>query len=395
MRPFLLGLTVFVVGLVIFEVSMQPSGQERLELGLIFFLMALAIGAAAWWLPVVARRSRSLRITITLLSLASFLIVVGGATAVANRMFFSEHDFSLLMVVLAFGVLAAAGLAVVVARPLTADVDVVAETAERVAGGDLAARARLDRHDEVGSLATSMNQMIGDLEDAEAVRQADAEARRTFFSALGHDLRTPLASLRVVVEAFQDGLIDDPHPYLASMERDVAALSSLVEDLFLLSRLDAGVVELTQDVVDVTEIADEAIDILEPIASSRGVTVRLHATDRVVARGSVEALGRVMRNLIDNAVRHAPAGSEVSVEVSGGAQGATVRVLDEGVGFDAAFVPVAFDSFTREDPARGRDTGGAGLGLAIAKGFVVALDGRIWAEPGPGGRVCFEMPAAM
>jgi signal transduction histidine kinase len=98
-----------------------------------------------------------------------------------------------------------------------------------------------------------------------------------------------------------------------------------------------------------------------------------------------------MRNLIDNAIRHAPVGSVVTVEVNRDA-GATVMVLDEGPGFSDAFLPFAFESFSRSDADRSRETGGAGLGLAIAKGFVSALDGEIWAEPGPGGKVGFRLP---
>jgi signal transduction histidine kinase len=108
--------------------------------------------------------------------------------------------------------------------------------------------------------------------------------------------------------------------------------------------------------------------------------------------GHPAAVGRVLRNLVDNAVRHAPAGTTVRVVAASGPP--TVRVVDEGPGFAAGFTPHAFDRFTRADESRSRSTGGAGLGLAIARGLVEAQGGRIWIEDAPGGRVAFQLPAA-
>ncbi len=119
--------------------------------------------------------------------------------------------------------------------------------------------------------------------------------------------------------------------------------------------------------------------------------LRLEASGRVPVQGGPEALGRVMRNLVDNAIRYAPARSDVVVRVSNG-DAATVEVIDQGPGFDHAVLAAAFERFTRADPSRNRDTGGAGLGLAIAKGVIEAHGGQIWAHPGPGGRVTFRLP---
>jgi signal transduction histidine kinase len=142
---------------------------------------------------------------------------------------------------------------------------------------------------------------------------------------------------------------------------------------------------------DLTDVADEAMEVLLPVATRENVDLVLQAPSRVVVRTGPEAVSRVMRNLLDNAIRYAPEGSAVTISVSQG-DGASVLVLDEGPGFSEDFVAQAFDSLTRSDSDRNRDTGGTGLGLAIAKGFVTALDGEIWAEPGPGGRVGFRLP---
>jgi signal transduction histidine kinase len=176
------------------------------------------------------------------------------------------------------------------------------------------------------------------------------------------------------------------------MDRDVGVLSSLVDDLFLLSRLEEGSVEMERKAIDVTELADEAIEVLTPLATSVEVRLELKADQRVVAVGGSEAVSRVLRNLLDNAIRFAPAGSAVVVEVRTD-DGAVVRVLDDGPGFDPEFVSEAFERFSRGDPSRERSTGGTGLGLAIARSFVEALNGSIWAESGPGGCVGFRLPA--
>jgi signal transduction histidine kinase len=292
-----------------------------------------------------------------------------------------------------FAVATTVAFAVSVSGDLTRDLEATAAAARRVQAGDLSARTGVVRADEVGTVAETFDRMAADLEQRDAERRSHEAARRQFLAAIGHDLRTPLASLRAAIEALEDGLAPDPDRYLHSMDRDVAVLSSLVDDLFLLSRLEEGSVEMERGPIDITELADEAIEMLTPVAVSAEVQLELVAGQRVVAMGGSEAVSRVLRNLLDNAIRFAPSGSAVTVEVLG-EDGAEVRVVDDGPGFDPAFVGEAFERFSRGDPSRERSTGGSGLGLAIARGFVEALDGSIWAEPGPGGCVGFRLPAA-
>lgn len=390
----LVALTVGTVlaGLALFEVSMQPSAAERIELGVIFATMATLMGASVRLLPTMAKRIRSIRTTMAVLALTAFSIVVAGALAVGSRMFLSAHDLTLLLVVLGFGVISAVAFVTTVTRPLTADLDRLSEQAALVAEGVLETRASIDRRDEVGRLGAAVDHMIAELDDAEAARRASDDARRMFLSSVGHDLRTPLASLRASVEAIQDEVFENPHRYLNAMASDIAALTTLVDDINLLARLDSGTLDFERRDVDVTEIADEAIDVLRPLADVRGVSLRLSAVRRTMAVGHPEHVGRALRNLIDNAVRHAPDSSEVTVDVSSRSDAAVVTVTDRGPGFDAEFVASAFDRFSRADPSRVRETGGSGLGLAIVEGLITALDGRVWVDAGPGGRVGFELP---
>ena len=390
MRVLLGVVAATLIGLALFELTMQPSGAERAELALIFVVMATITGLAAAFLPLLAGRSRKLMATLLGVSLVSVVIAVLGLVVAASRMFFSDHDLALLLVVLGFGLVAALGFAISAANAMTADLRKMARTAHEVAEGDFSARTGVERRDEVGELAADLDTMAVRLEDAASAKAAEEARRREFFAAVGHDLRTPLASMQAAVEALRDGVAPDPDRYFVSLERDLVALNALVDDLFLLSRIEAGDFDVDAVPTDLTDLADEAIEVLRPVAERRNVDVELEAPRRIVVTTGPEAVGRVLRNLLDNAIRHAPEGSTVFVTVSG-TSGPTVTVRDEGDGFEAEFVERAFDSFTRSDAARTRATGGAGLGLAIAKGFVDALGGEIWAESGPGGVVAFRL----
>ena len=393
MKAVLWFLVAVLIGLVVFEVSMQPTAEDRVLLGLIFVLVAVFAAVLALALRWVGRRSHSIRRSVLIVGLAGLVIAAVTVGIAAQQMFLSSHDLNLLLVVLVFAVATTVAFAVSVSGDLTRDLEATAAAARRIQSGDLGARTGVVRSDEVGTVAETFDRMAADLEQRDAERRSHETARRHFLAAIGHDLRTPLASLRAAIEALEDGLAPDPDRYLHSMDRDVAVLSSLVDDLFLLSRLEEGSVEMERGPIDITELADEAIEVLTPMAASAKVQLELIADHRVVAVGGSEAVSRVLRNLLDNAIRFAPSGSAVTVEVRG-EDGAEVRVVDDGPGFDPGFVGEAFERFSRGDPSRERSTGGSGLGLAIARGFIETLDGSIWAESGPGGCVGFRLPVA-
>lgn len=390
MRIAVAALVALLVGLALFEVTMQPSGAERLELAAIFVAMAIVTVAAGSVVPRLARRSSRLVVSLFVVSVASIGIALLGVVIAANRMFFSDHDLTLLLVVLGFGLVAAIGFAALASAALTADLRRMADTAHRVADGDFTARTGVDREDEVGELASDIDTMALRLESARADELAEEARRREFFAAVGHDLRTPLASMQAAVEALQDGVAPDPARYHRSLLRDITALHVLVDDVFLLARLQAGDFVLERVPTDLSDLADEAIEVLAPVARKKHVELVMEAHARPIVDTEPAAVARVLRNLLDNAIRHAPEHSAVRVVVDDRG-GPTVAVCDDGPGFGPEFVEAAFESFSREDASRARDTGGAGLGLAIAHEFVAALDGEIWAEPGPGGHVTVRL----
>jgi signal transduction histidine kinase len=370
------------------RVAEQPVATVLATIGLV----ALAV-LAGWALRFVARRTRSLRHLLLTLTFGSLLIGAVVALALAALMVLDADGVWTSLVILAVTGVLATVLVLTASGPLGRDVRALESSVRRIEAGDLSARTGVRRADELGHVARAVDELTERLDTMERERRAIEEERRAMLSSIGHDLRTPLSALRAAVEALADGVAPDPERYLRSMQRDVEALGGLVDDLFLLARIESGKLDLDQVPLDLSELVDEAVEALTPAAATHGVTIERDTPRLVRVAGNPTALGRVVRNLLDNAIQHAPAGSAVRIAVDG-AERPRVEVRDQGPGFPADFTAHAFDRFTRADPSRTRSTGGAGLGLAIARGLVEAHGGRIWIDAPPGGRVTFELPAA-
>lgn len=354
---------------------------------------ALVLGTliAGLGLRVIARRTRSLRRHVLAVTLSALGIGALAAALFAELMIIDSRDLERIAGLLCVTAVFATLLVLVASVPLGRDAERLERTVRSIEAGDREVRTRVDRADELGHVARALDELTARLGTLERERAGYEAERTAMLSSVGHDLRTPLAALRAATEALADGIAPDPDRYLRSMQRDLEALTALVDDLFLVARIEAGRLDWDPTSIDLTEVADEAVEALTPVAASKGVTLRLEAATRVRVNGNAAALGRVIRNLLDNAIRHAPEGSGIVVDVSSDGQ-ATLRVSDDGPGFPAQFSDDAFGRFTRADTSRNRETGGAGLGLAIARGLVEAHGGRIWIEPPPGGRVAFELP---
>ena len=278
--------------------------------------MTLALGALIRrWL----RRATSLRRIVVTVVLASLSLGVLSAALAARLMLLDGAELRAFLAVLIVAAAFAVVLAVYVARPLAVDIRRLEATVRSIEAGDRAVTSGIVRADELGHVARALDDLTGRLDTLERERAAVEDERRTLLSSVGHDLRTPLASIRAAVEALVDGVAADPDRYLRAMQHDVTALTALVDDLFLLSKLDAGRADLDRVAVDLAELTDETLDSLAPIAAERGVELRLIAPTAVPVFGSPTALSRVVRNLVDNAIRHAPSATAVSVSVVRGA----------------------------------------------------------------------------
>jgi signal transduction histidine kinase len=230
----------------------------------------------------------------------------------------------------------------------------------------------------------------------ERSRREIEEARRQLVAAASHDLRTPLASLRLLVESIDDGVAtgETRDRYLKEIRTHVGVLSDLIDDLFELSRIEAGDISWTMRQVKVRELIGDTVAAMRAPAAERGVSLaaELPAAE-LVASANAEKVQRVLFNLIQNAIRHTPADGSVTVRARSAAGGVEVEVADNGEGIPAGDGDRVFEAFYRGEAARGEE--GAGLGLAISRAIVEAHGGKIWFEDGaPGTRVHFTLKSA-
>jgi signal transduction histidine kinase len=281
---------------------------------------------------------------------------------------------------LAIGAAAALAGAAAVTVPHKMGWGQIALVALAIAGGALAAW-----------LATS-------LVVEERSRRAVEAARRRLVASVSHDLRTPLASLRLLVESIDDGVVtgETRDRYLAEIRTHVGVLSGLIDDLFELSRIEAGEISWTMGQVELRELVGDAVAAMRAPAAARGVSLATELPpDELLARANAEKVQRVLFNLIQNAIRHTPADGSVTVRARTSADGVEVEVADDGEGIAAEDSEQIFDAFYRGGEAAARGEEGAGLGLAISRAIVEAHGGRIWLEGAASGtRVLFTIASA-
>jgi signal transduction histidine kinase len=309
-------------------------------------------------------------------------VVVSGAF-----MFDTGHDMDILAVAAASSTAALAG-AFLLRRSMIRQLDEVRAASAALAQGELSARAPTDAPAEVAELAGSFNEMATRVEQL-------FDARRELVAWASHDLRTPLASMQAMLEAVEDGLVEPAH-YVPELRDQVRKLSALVDDLFELARIDAGSLTLELEDANLSGLVDACLRGLEAEAHARRVRLECRVGDGVpVVRCAPDKVERVLYNLVTNAVRHTPFDGSVAVRVEPLPGEVCVSVQDTGSGLPADSLRRAFDRFWRADPARSAN-GGAGLGLAIARGLVEAHGGRIWAEnhPAGGAVISFTLPSS-
>jgi signal transduction histidine kinase len=292
-----------------------------------------------------------------------------------------------LLAGLAAALLASLALTASVVRRVLAPVSVLTAGARALATGRLDARVPVDRGDELGELASSFNSM------AEALERNEA-ARRDLVSDVAHELRTPLASARARLEAAEDGLLPTDAKFVASLIEDVGALSRLVDDLQQLSLAQAGALRLEPVHVSLSETIARVLEGALPEAQGRGLRLRAEAPSPVTATADRDRVDQIVRNLVANALVHARSEVVVSARESGGR--AELRVADDGPGVPPEAAPRIFDRFFRADASRSRATGGAGLGLAIARQLAGLMGGTLVLEnrPGEGATFVLSLPAS-
>ena len=383
-----------VIGTLLVAAAMGVGAGERSDL-LVLLVPAgiVTIVAAVLARSVLGRASMWARFVGV--ALLAAVIAIANLGVLTLRMTVSEHDATLVTVLLLYSAAAGVAGALAVAHSSSSAVDRLDRAARRLGEGDLDARiGTLHAGPELDRLGATLDDMASKLQAAQR-GERDAEAmRRDLITTVSHDLRTPLASLRAMVEAIDEGVVADGASvarYAREMRRSVAQLSSMVDDLFELTQLEAGAIEAETTRADMGQLVADAMASIAVEAEEKGLTL-LASTNGVAGVRCSPRIARVLQNLLSNAVRHTPADGTIQVEASKLRDGVQLSVEDDGNGIASEDLPRVFDPFFRADPARSGP--GAGLGLALAKRIVEALGGRISAErgAGAGARFSVELP---
>ncbi len=370
------------------------GGSELVHLGLLLVpavLLTALIAMVAGRLLIAA----SVRQRLLAIALVGTTVGILNLAALDRLMVVSDGDLAQLATLAVYSLAAGGATAFVISASTAGAIERLAETAERLASGELDSRVgRLDADRELAELAFALDGMAERIEQSIEREHAAEAQRRDLISAVSHDLRTPLASLRAMVEAIVDEVVDDPptmRGYAREMRGSVDSLVTLVDDLFELVQIDAGAIAQETERIAVRDAVGSGVGACNAQASDKGLAVQTRLNGAGGMRCSPH-LARVVQNLVQNAIRHTPSDGTITVEASRSARGLELVVEDDGEGIAPQSLDRVFEPFWRGEAAR--SSPGSGLGLALAKRIVESLGGRLDVESAPasGSRFAVVVP---
>lgn len=385
------GLAVFgvaaLLSLIAAQVMLQPPRRDLGELGVYLVASGILTVAVGWLLIALLDRSRRL----TLLARFAVVTLVGSAVLVVNilvlaRLMFisTDHDLRVLLATAIFGAIVAGAFTTWAASGTIARIARVNQAIRSLATGEVGVETTVSGNDEVAELARDVNTLSKRLAAAATEREALDEERRELTAAISHDLRTPLSTIRAMVDALDDGVVSDPvetKRYFVSIRRDIERLNRMIDDLFELAQIDAGAMRLHRERITIHEIVSEVVDAMRVPAQRSGVAMQLRVQSQPPpALLDGDRIERAIANLLRNALEHTPSGGEVNVLVNSADGQAVVEVSDTGEGIDDVDLPHVWTRFYRAERSRTRadeSSGGVGLGLAITKGIIELHGGTV------------------
>jgi len=388
-------------GLALAQMLIAPPSGDLRDLALYLVVSGIATLGAGW----AALRLADRAVGLTLHTRAFLSAIIGSVVALLNvfisaqLMFLSTaHDLKLLVALLMFSAVITVFFSLWVASTIAGRIGLVATGIGALATGDYASRVAVEGADEVTRLAVDVNGLARRLQEAEEQRQTLDRERRELTAAISHDLRTPLASVRAMVEALDDHIVEDSaevERYYGAMRREIERLNRLIDDLFELAQMDAGALRLERQPVALHEVAADVVDAMQAQARRDDVTVTLSVEDEppdLLLDGA--RIERAIANLLRNALEHTPPGGRIEVAVTPEQQRVALRVTDSGDGIDQDDLPYIWQRFYRGEKSRKRGpraADGAGLGLAIVRGIVEAHGGSVDATSTPGHGATFTV----
>ncbi len=389
------------IAVAITQTMLAPPRGDLIELGLYLFVSGAASMAAG--AAVISLLDRRFGLTLigrfVAVALVTCAVLVVNILVLARLMFIStDHDLQVVLATAAFGAVVAVAFAGWAASTTTARIARINDGIRALVSGDRGIVAIVDGTDEVAALAQDLNMLAARLGEAEAERaQLDAE-RRELTSAISHDLRTPLSTIRAMVDALEDGVVNEPtemRRYFATIRRDVERLNRMIDDLFELAQIDAGAIVLRRQSISVDEVVSEVVDAMRARAERAGIAIEFRVESQPLpVEADGDRLERAIANLLRNALEHTPRGGSVTVSVKPADDRVVVDVSDTGDGIDHDDLPHVWTRFYRGERSRTRNdttADGVGLGLAITKGIVELHGGTVGVRSVRGQGASFEV----
>ena len=395
----------FAFTLAVLLVILHPSKADAVRLFTYLGLgglVSILLGEVALWLTDTTNGA-SIWLKIAVPPLLTAIVIALNVLLIARLMFISNEDGQLLLAFLVFGIAIAILLSSSIAARMIRTIQHIGTGAMRIAEGDYSFRldpAATHGEDELAQLARWFNQMADGVELAFERRQAAERERREVITAVSHDLRTPLASVRAMIEAIDDGIVCDPNTtrrYHQTIRSELLHLTALLDDLFDLSRIESGALTLNCEPMNIEDMISDALESTHEQAEQAEIRLIGRVDDRLPAVFiDARQIYRALMNLLQNAMRYTPAGGTILIHAgyapASPARAADssllVQVIDTGEGVSAEDLPHIFERTYRGESSRRRihahssvvESTSAGLGLAIARGIVEAHGQRIWAE---------------
>ena len=365
--------------------------NDQIQIVLIAAGSTAAVGLAGMGVVRLLRQA-SLRLSIQASGAVPVLAIVVGTLGSAEAMFLSQHDLGVVVMVCIVAGIVAFTFSWLLGRQVESGSAALRQAARSL--GDGAGQFRppvLPLTAEFAALSRELTDTSAKLAKSRAQERALEQARRQLVAWVSHDLRTPLAGLRAMAEALEDGLAADPPRYHKQIRADAERLATMVDDLFELSRIHSGTLQLSSDQIGLDDLVSDVLASTEALARDRGVQLDGSATRRLAVHADPRELSRALTNLLANAIRHTPPGGRVYVEARPEDGDALLAVVDSCGGIPEADLPYVFDlAWTGTDARSPARESGAGLGLAIVRGVVEAHRGSVRVVNTEAG-CCFEM----
>ena len=358
-----------------------------------------AVAAAAGTIILRLLAARSVATSLTVVAAVTVAATLAGIVVISREMFLSRKDLDVVLTVVAIAGIAGFVVALLLGRRLSAASRLLLGAVQEVGrgGGYRPPRAVLPA--ELAGLSAALETTHDLLAEARERERALEVSRRELVAWVSHDLRTPLAGLRAMAEALEDGVVTDwptVDRYHTQIRTETDRLAVMIDDLFELSRIHAGGLRLCRQVVGLGDLVGDVLTSAEPLARAKGVTLQGSAVPVLPVWVDAAAIGRALLNLVVNAIRHTPAGGVIEVLADRDASTAAVSVSDSCGGIPAEHLPRVFDVGFRGETARTPAAGeGAGLGLSIARGIIEAHRGQIAVHnAGSGCQFVIRLPMA-